>query len=87
MSFQVHINTVLQRSSLKRGHPARSMQKFRALTEMLAPQNKKELQAFLGMINYLSKFSPDMSEVCKTTEKADIKQSYVDMGRIIPTMV
>ena len=44
-------------------------QKIRALTKMPAPQNKKELQAFLGIINYLSKFSPDMSEVCKPLRK------------------
>ena len=40
-------------------------QKIRALTEMLAPKNKRELQAFLGIINYLGKFSPGMAEVCK----------------------
>ena len=33
-------------------------QKVRALTEMLVPKNKKEMQAFLGIINYLNKFSP-----------------------------
>ena len=41
------------------------LQKIKALAEMSAPKIKKELQAFLGIINYLSKFSPDMSEVCK----------------------
>ena len=44
-------------------------QKISALTEMLAPKNKKELQAFLGIINYLSKFSPDTSEVCEPLRK------------------
>ena len=34
--------------------------KIGALTKMLAPKNKKELQAFLCIINYLSKFSLDM---------------------------
>ena len=43
--------------------------KISALTEMPAPKNKKELQAFLGIINYLSKFSPDMAEVCKPLRK------------------
>ena len=38
-------------------------QKVRKLTEMLVPKNKKELQAFPGIINYLNKFSPDTSEV------------------------
>ena len=44
-------------------------QKVRALTEMLSPKNKKELQAFLGIINYLNKFSPGMSEVCELLRK------------------
>ena len=44
-------------------------QKVRALTEMLAPKTKKELQAFLGIINYLNKFSPGTSEVCKPLRK------------------
>ena len=38
-------------------------QKIKALTKMLVPKNKKELQAFLGIINYISKFSPDMRYV------------------------
>ena len=45
------------------------LQKISALTEMPVPKNKKELQAFLGIINYLSKFSPDTSEVCKPLRK------------------
>ena len=28
------------------------------------PNNKKELQAFLGIINYLGKFSPGTADVC-----------------------
>ena len=44
-------------------------QKIRALTEIPAPKNKKDLQAFLGIINHLSKFSPDMLEVCKPLRK------------------
>ena len=39
-------------------------QKIKALTDMLAPNNKKELQAFLGIINYLGKFSPGTTDVC-----------------------
>ena len=34
------------------------LQKIKALTDMLVPKNKKELQAFLGVINYLGKFYP-----------------------------
>ena len=32
-------------------------QKIEALTDMPVPNNKKELQVFLGIINYLGKFS------------------------------
>ena len=32
-------------------------------------KNKKELQVFLGTINYLNKFSPGMLEVCKLLRK------------------
>ena len=44
-------------------------QKFRALTEMPVPKNKRELQAFLGILNYQNKFSPGMSEACKLLRK------------------
>ena len=39
-------------------------QKIKALTDMPAPNNKKELQAFLGIINYLGKISPHTVDVC-----------------------
>ena len=39
-------------------------QKIKALTDMLGPNNKRELQAFLAIINYLGMFSPVMAEVC-----------------------
>ena len=44
-------------------------QKVKALMQMPAPKNKKELQAFLGVINYLNKFSPGTSEACKLLRK------------------
>ena len=44
-------------------------QKVRVLTEMPVPKKKKELQAFLTIINYLNKFSPGTSEVCKPLRK------------------
>ena len=44
------------------------LQKIKALTEMPAPKNKKELQA-LGIINYLGKFSPGTAGVCKLLHK------------------
>ena len=38
--------------------------KIKALMDMPAPKSKKELQAFLGIINYLGKFSPHTADVC-----------------------
>ena len=40
-----------------------NLQKIKALVEM-PPPNKKELQAFLGIINYLGKFSPSTASTC-----------------------
>ena len=40
-------------------------QKIKVLMEMPPLNNKKELQAFLGIINYLSKFSPSTASVCE----------------------
>ena len=51
------------------------LQKIRTLTEMIVPENKKELQAFLGIINYLGKFSPGMSEVCKPLRKLTLSKT------------
>ena len=36
---------------------------------MPAPKNKKELLAFLGIINYLNRFSPGTSEACEPLRK------------------
>ena len=68
MSLQVYINTILWGSSVKTGCPTQP-QKVRALTEMPAPKYKKELHAFLGIINYLTKFSPGILEACKPLRK------------------
>ena len=38
-------------------------EKIRAVESMTEPQNKQELQTFLGFIQYLGKFMPNMSEV------------------------
>ena len=44
-------------------------QKIRPLAGMPVPNNKRELQAFLGIINYLGKCSPGMTEVCAPLQK------------------
>ena len=37
--------------------------KVKAITEMPKPENLKDLQTFLGMMQYLSKFSPRIAEL------------------------
>ena len=36
-----------------------------AFTSMSSPTNKKQIQSFIGMINYLAKFSPRLSELAE----------------------
>ena len=39
--------------------------KVETVTDMLPLKTEGELQSFLGMVNYLSEFSPTTKEVCK----------------------
>ena len=39
--------------------------KVKAITEVPKPENLKDLQTFLGMIQYLSKFSPRLAELAE----------------------
>ena len=43
--------------------------KIKALMEMPPQNNKKELQAFLGITNYLSTFSPSTASICVPLQK------------------
>ena len=43
--------------------PAQS--KVTAIVQMPSPGSKKEVQSFIGMINYLSKFSPRLTEIAE----------------------
>ena len=42
---------------------------------MPTPNNKRELQDFLGIINYLDKFSPGMAEVCDPLQKLTLSKA------------
>ena len=42
-----------------------SQSKVKAIQEMPPPQSKKQVQSFIGMINYLSKFSAHLSELAE----------------------
>ena len=39
------------------------VEKVRAITQLLLPQSKEELQRFLGMVNYFSQLIPNQSEI------------------------
>ena len=44
-------------------HPKADPRKVSAILDMPAPENKSDLQRFLGMVTYLGKFVPNLSEV------------------------
>ena len=45
------------------------LQKIKALMDRPTPNNKKELQAFLGIVNYLSICSPGTADICDPLHK------------------
>nr|XP_054768172.1 uncharacterized protein K02A2.6-like [Lytechinus pictus] len=51
------------------------MMKVEAVKNMTQPANKKELQRYLGMINYLGKFLPNLSEVTAPLRKLLVKEN------------
>jgi hypothetical protein len=48
-----------------------------------APTNKAELETILGMVNYLSKFAPNLSEITSSMRKLLLKN--VEFHGIIPS--
>lgn len=48
----------------------------RAVTDMQPPQNKTELETILGMVNYLSKFAPNLSEITSPLRKLLVKDVH-----------
>ena len=40
----------------------------------LTSEDKKELQAFFGIINYLSKFSPSTASVCESLRQLTLNK-------------
>ena len=47
----------------------RVQDKVQAIVKMPPPCNKKEVQSFIGMINYLTKFSPCLTELSEPTRE------------------
>ncbi|KAK7106746.1 hypothetical protein V1264_017967 [Littorina saxatilis] len=50
-------------------------EKIRAVQKMSSPQNKKELMTFLGFIQYLGKFLPNLADVSKPLRKLTEKDA------------
>ena len=58
--------------------------KVEAITNMPTPSNKTELQRFLGMVNYLSKFIPRLSD--ETAPLRELLRKYVQFVMQKPQM-
>ena len=52
-----------------------STRQGKAIVKMPPPCNKKEVQSFIGMINYLTKFSPHLTEFIWANQRADKRKS------------
>ena len=53
--------------------------KIQAIVKMPPPCNKKEVQSFIGMINYLTKFSPHLTELSEPVREL-VKKRYLSTG-------
>ena len=68
MSFQMYICLIFGEVIL-RNVVQPDPQKIKALMDMPSPNNTRELQAFLGIFNYLGKFSPGTVAVCDPLQR------------------
>ena len=50
------------------------LQKLKVPTEMPSPENKKELLAFLGITNYLNKFSTSTASECESLRQLTLRK-------------
>ena len=57
-----------------------SQSKVKAIQEMPPPQCKKQVQSFIGMVNYLSKFSAQLSELAKPICKLSKRKGILHLG-------
>ena len=51
-------------------------EKTRVITEMPLPENSDQLQKFLGMLNYLSRYIPNLSSVNKSVRELARADEY-----------
>lgn len=50
-------------------------EKIKAITNMPTPLNIKQLKTFLGMVNYLAKFLPNISTITEPLRQLDRKET------------
>ena len=55
-------------------------EKVKAILELKHPENQKQLESFLGAIQYLAKFLPRLSERTKTP-KTPQERLHVELGK------
>ncbi|XP_054278887.1 uncharacterized protein K02A2.6-like [Macrosteles quadrilineatus] len=51
------------------------LSKVQAITEMKKPENVKDVQRFLGFVNYLARFVPTLSDLCEPLRQLTKKES------------
>ena len=56
-------------------------EKVEAIVKMKEPSDKKELQRFLGMINYVGKFIPNLAEHTAPLRKLLRKTLVIDLHK------
>ena len=49
--------------------------KVHAIKDMPTPTDKKSLKRFLGMVNYVSKFLPNLSSVSEPLRRLEVKDA------------
>ena len=57
-----------------------SQSKVKAIQEMPPPQCKKQVQSFIGMVNYLSKFSAHLSELAELIREISKQKVLFNWG-------
>ena len=63
----------------KSGHKP-SKDKVAAFTSMPSPTNRKQVKSFIGMMNYLAKTSPKLSEIAEPIQRACKGQGTIQLG-------
>ena len=61
--------------------------KIQAIVKMPPPCNKKEVQSFIGMINYLTKFSPCLTELTEPVRELIKEKGTFQLGPRTPGII